>query len=324
MSEKKFRVVLTDYLYESIQPFFDVYDKHPDIEFVPMQLHSKEDIMRETEFADAVQCHFEKLDADIIKNLKNCKIIARSAVGVDNIDIDAAAEVKIPVTNVPDYCIEEVSNHAMLLILNCAKKFNLLERTAKEGKWDYAVTKPVRAIRFQTLGLVGCGNIARGLIGKAKAFGMKVIGYDPFLPAEVFEKIGVERYESLDEMLAASDFVNLQLHHNAKTDKMVNMDFLRKMKPTGILINTARGGLVNEEDLAEAIRTGVIGGAGLDVLSTEHVPADHPLLQFDNVIVTPHAAWYTEEAMYTLLTSAASEVVRVLHGEPPKNQVNRF
>lgn len=324
MSEKKFRVVLTDYRYESIQPFFDVYDKYPDIEFVPMQLHSKEDIMRETEFADGVQCHFEQLDADVIKNLKNCKVIARSAVGVDNIDIQAATEMKIPVANVPDYCLDEVSNHAMLLILSCAKKFNLLERTAKAGNWDYAVTKPVCAIRYQTLGLVGCGNIARRLAGKAKAFGMKLVGYDPYLPAEVFEQFGIERCEKLDDLLAVSDFVNIQLHHNASTDKMVNAEFLSKMKPTAYLINTARGGIVDEAALVEAVKNGVIGGAGLDVLSSESIPADHPLLQFDNVIVTPHAAWYTEEAMYTLLTSAAAEVVRVLHGEPLKHQVNKF
>lgn len=321
---KKFRVVLTDYRYESLQPFHDVYDQEPDIEFVPMQLSSKEDIMRETEYADAVMCHFEHIDADVIKNLKCCKVIARSAVGVDNIDLAAASAQRIPVANVPDYCFEEVSNHAMLLILSCAKKMNLLERAAKEGQWDYAVTKPVHAIRTKTLGLVGCGNIARCLVPKAKAFGMKVIGYDPFLPQEIFDQCGIIRYASLDDMLGQSDFVNLQLHHNASTDKMVNAQFLRKMKPTAYLINTARGGLVDETALAEAVRGAVIGGAGLDVLSSETIPADHPLLQFDNVIVTPHAAWYTEESMHTLLTSAAAEVVRVLHGQPLKHQVNKF
>lgn len=143
---KKFRIVLTDYMYETLQPFYDVYDKEPDVEFVPMQLTSKKDIMRETEFADAVMVHFQQLDSDIIGNLKNCKIIARSAVGVDNIDLEAASRAKIPVANVPDYCIEEVSNHAILLLLACAKRLNILERTVKEGKWDYSVTKPVHAI----------------------------------------------------------------------------------------------------------------------------------------------------------------------------------
>lgn len=321
---KKFRVVLTDYRYESIQPFYDVYDKEADIEFVPMQLHDKADIMRETEYADAVMCHFEQLDEDVIKNLKNCKVIARSAVGVDNIDLRAASGMRIPVANVPDYCFEEVSNHAMLLLLCCAKKMKVLERAAADGSWDYAAAKPVGALRYKTLGLVGCGNIARCIVPKAKAFGLEVIGYDPYLPGEVFEKCGIERIEDLDGLLARSDFVNIQLHHTAETDKMVNADFLRKMKPTAYLINTARGGLVDEAALAGAVRDGVIAGAGLDVLSSETVPADHPLLGLENVVVTPHAAWYTEEAMYTLLTSAAAEVVRVLRGQPLKHQVNKF
>lgn len=321
---EKMRVVLTDYHYESIQPFYDVYDQHPDIEFIPLQLRSKEDIMRQTEYADAVQCHFEVLDADIIRNLKKCRIIARTAVGIDNIDISAATEMGIPVTNVPDYCTEEVSNHAMLLILSCAKKFNLLEHAAQAGDWDYAVCKPVHAIRNMTLGLMGCGNIARCLAPKARTFGMKVIGYDPFLADEVFEKFGIERVRDLDAFLAASDFVNLQLHHNASTDKIVNADFLRKMKPTAYLINTARGGLVDEAALVEAVKDGVIAGAGLDVLSSESVTAEHPLLHSDKIIVTPHAAWYTEEAMYTLLTSAATEVVNRLHGLPLRYQVNRL
>ncbi len=320
----KYRVVLTDYSYKSIQPFFDVYDRHKDIEFVPMQLKSKEDILRYTKNADAVQVHFDRLDREIIGNLKKCRIIAHSAVGVDNIDLSAASDMKIPVTNVPDYCIEEVSNHAMLLILNCAKKFNLLERAAADGSWNWAVCEPLHAIRFQTLGLVGCGNIARGLAPKAKVFGMRVIGYDPFLPDSVFEQNGIERVEKLDDLLAASDFVNLQLHHTAETDKIVNREFLEKMKPSAFLINTARGGLVDEAALEYAVKNGVIGGAGLDVLSSETIPADHPLLHLDNVIVTPHAAWYSVEAENTLLTSTAEEVVRALHGEPLHHQVNRF
>ncbi len=320
----KYRIVLTDYLYDSIQPFFDVYNRDPEVEFIPMQLHCKEDILKFTEYADAVQVHFDKLDEDIIQNLKKCRVIARSAVGVDNIDLAAASDARIPVTNVPDYCIEEVSNHAMLLILNCAKKFNLLERSAADGSWNYAVSKPVHAIRGKTLGLMGCGNIARGIVPKAKAFGMRVIGYDPFLDDAVFTEHGIERIGEIERMLAESDFVNIQLHHTAETDKIVNSEFLSKMKPTAYLINTARGGLVDEDALVKAIKDGVIAGAGLDVLNSEFVPADHPLLHLDNVIVTPHAAWYSEEAEKTLLTSTAEEVLRALHGEPLKHQVNRF
>ena len=297
---KKFRVVLTDYMYETIQPFYDVYNQYEDIEFVPLQLTEKRDILRETEFADAVMVHFDQIDKDVISNLKNCRIIARSAVGYDNIDLDAASAAKIPVTNVPDYCVEEVSNHTLMMILNSAKKFNQLEANVKKGLWgDFAIAKPIHAVRGQTLGLLGCGRIARCLAVKAQVFGIK-------------------------ELLAQSDFISMHLLLNEDTRKSINADFFKKMKNSAIFVNTARGGLVDEDALIEALRTGEIAGAALDVLTEEGIDKDAPLQKFDNVIITPHAAWYSEQAFYTLLTSAAQEVVRALHGEPVKNQVNHF
>ena len=310
---KKYRVVLTDYMYETIQPFYDVYGQYEDIEFVPMELTEKADILRETEYADAVMVHFDQIDKDVIANLKNCKIIARSAVGYDNIDLKAASEAKIPVTNVPDYCVEEVSNHTLMMVLNSAKKFNQLEANVKKGLWgDFAIAKPVHAIRNQTLGLLGCGRIARCLAVKAQAFGMKVIAYDPYIRQEAVEPYGVTLV-SKDELLERSDFISMHLLLNEDT-----------RKSSAIFINTGRGGLVDEEALIEALRTGEIAGAGLDVLTAEGIDKDAPLQKFDNVIITPHAAWYSEEAFNTLLTSAAQEVVRALHGEPVKNQVNKF
>ena len=321
---KKFRVVLTDYMYETIQPFYDVYNQYEDIEFVPLQLTEKRDILRETEFADAVIVHFDQIDKDFISNLKNCRIIARSAVGYDNIDLDAASAAKIPVTNVPDYCVEEVSNHTLMMILNSAKKFNQLEANVKKGLWgDFAIAKPIHAVRGQTLGLLGCGRIARCLAVKAQVFGIKVIAYDPYIKPEAVKDFGVTLV-SREELLAQSDFISMHLLLNEDTRKRINDDFFIKMKNSAIFVNTARGGLVDEDALIEALRTGEIAGAALDVLTEEGIDKDAPLQKFDNVIITPHAAWYSEQAFYTLLTSAAQEVVRALHGEPVKNQVNHF
>ena len=321
---KKFRVVLTDYMYETIQPFYDVYNQYEDIEFVPLQLTEKRDILRETEFADAVMVHFDQIDKDVISNLKNCRIIARSAVGYDNIDLDAASAAKIPVTNVPDYCVEEVSNHTLMMILNSAKKFNQLEANVKKGLWgDFAIAKPIHAVRGQTLGLLGCGRIARCLAVKAQVFGIKVIAYDPYIKPEAIKDFGVTLV-SREELLAQSDFISMHLLLNEDTRKSSNADFFKKMKNSAIFVNTARGGLVDEDALIEALRTGEIAGAALDVLTEEGIDKDAPLQKFDNVIITPHAAWYSEQAFYTLLTSAAQEVVRALHGEPVKNQVNHF
>ena len=321
---KKFRVVLTDYMYETIQPFYDVYNQYEDIEFVPLQLTEKRDILRETEFADAIMVHFDQIDKDVISNLKNCRIIARSAVGYDNIDLDAASAAKIPVTNVPDYCVEEVSNHTLMMILNSAKKFNQLEANVKKGLWgDFAIAKPIHAVRGQTLGLLGCGRIARCLAVKAQVFGIKVIAYDPYIKPEAVKDFGVTLV-SREELLAQSDFISMHLLLNEDTRKSINADFFKKMKNSAIFVNTARGGLVDEDALIEALRTGEIAGAALDVLTEEGIDKDAPLQKFDNVIITPHAAWYSEQAFYTLLTSAAQEVVRALHGEPVKNQVNHF
>ena len=321
---KKYRVVLTDYMYETIQPFYDVYDQYEDIEFVPMELTEKADILRETEYADAVMVHFDQIDKDVITNLKNCKIIARSAVGYDNIDLNAASEAKIPVTNVPDYCVEEVSNHTLLMILNCAKKFNQLEANVKKGLWGgFAIAKPVHAIRNQTLGLLGCGRIARCLAKKACAFGMTVIAYDPYIKQETVTPYGVTLV-SKEELLARSDYISMHLLLNEKTRKSINAEFFKEMKKTAVFINTGRGGLVDEEALIDALHAGEIAGAGLDVLTAEGIDENAELQKFENVIITPHAAWYSEESFNTLLTSAAQEVVRALHGEPIKNQVNKF
>ncbi len=320
---KKYKVVLTDYMYDSVEPFFDVYNKEADIEFLPMQLKTKEEMMKETEFADAVQIHFNNLDRDIINNLKNCKVIARSAVGVDNIDIEAATAKGIPVVNVPDYCLEEVSDHAILLMMYCTKKMNLLINTVKEGTWDYAVTKPVFSLRNMTLGLLGCGNIARSVAKKAQALGMKVIASDPFVKQDDVSQHSIT-IVTQDELIKNSDVISLHIPLTEKTSKTVNADFLSKMKKSAYLINTARGGLVDEAALRDALAGNIIAGAGLDVLVKEEISKDDPLLALENCIITPHAAWYSEESVYTLLTSAAKEVVRCLHDERPVNQVNKI
>ena len=293
-------VVLTDYMYDSIQPFQDVYDR-AGFEFRPYQCKTAEEIIQVAKDADAVQVHFAKITKEIIDALPKCRLIVRSAVGMDNIDVAAATAAGIPVANVPDYGIEDVSTHAILLMLAITKKFNILTRTVQEGMWDYAVTKPVHRIQNRVFGLMGCGAIARCAAKKAQAFGMRVIAYDPYLKQD--------QVNDLDIIL---------------TKEIIDREFFGWMKPGAFLINTARGGVIQERDLLQALQTGQIAGAGLDVLSQEHIEKDDPLLQMNNVIITPHAAWYSEEAEFTLLTSAAEEVVRGLNGEPLKHPFNKI
>lgn len=315
-------VVLTDYMYDSIQPFQDVYDQ-AGFEFRPYQCKTSEEIIRVAKDADAVQVHFAQITKEVINALPKCRLIVRSAVGMDNIDVAAATAAGIPVANVPDYGIEDVSTHAILLMLAVTKKFNILTGTVREGVWDYSVTKPVHRIQGQVFGLMGCGAIARCAAKKAQAFGMRVIAYDPYLKQEQVSGLGIT-LKSAQEVARESDVVSVHLPLTEETKEIINREFFSWMKPGAFLINTARGGVVQETDLVEALRTGEIAGAGLDVLAQEYIEKDNPLLQMDNVIITPHAAWYSEEAEFTLLTSAAEEVVRGLNGEPLKHPFNRI
>lgn len=313
------RVVLTDYAYDTIQPFADVY-RAAGIEFLPLQCKTTAEIMEATEDADAVMTHYARIDRQVIENLRHCRIIIRSAVGVENIDVAAAARRGIPVANVPDYCIEEVSDYTILLILSCAKRFRLLDRSVQAGIWDYAVSKPADTIHGKTLGLVGCGNIARAVARKARAFDMEVIGCDPYLPVEAAAAAGI-RLISQEEVLAQSDYLSLHAPLTEGTRHLINRDTLRQVKLGACLINTARGPLADEDALREALLEGRLSAAALDVLEEEPICKDHPLLGMDQVILTPHCAWYSETAMRTLLTSAAEEVVRALRGEPLRHPV---
>ena len=318
--KKKSVVVLTDYMYDSIQPFWDVFNK-AGVDFRPNQCKTSEEIIAAAQDADALLVHFAQITEEVIRALPKCRLIVRSAVGMDCIDIDAAARLGIPTANVPDYGIEDVATHTVLLMLAVNKKLNLLMRTVKEGIWDYAVSKPTHRIQGKTLGLIGCGGIARSTAKKAQAFGVHVIAYDPFLKQEDVEPLGITLV-GFDELAAQSDIVSLHLHLNEKTTGMIDLAFFQKMKNDAIFINTARGGLVKEEDLVTALRKKMIAGAGLDVICNEKISKSDPLLQLDNVIITPHAAWYSEEAEHTLLTSAAEEVVRGLNGETLKHPFN--
>lgn len=321
-NEKKPLVVLTDYQYDSIKPFQDVYEK-AGFEFRACQCRIADEIVEAAGEADAVQVHFAKITKEIIERLPNCRIIVRSAVGMDTIDIEAATAAGIPVCNVPDYGIEDVSTHAILLMLAITKKFNILTDSVKTGVWDYSLIKPVHRIQNQIFGLMGCGAIARCAAKKAQAFGMKIIAYDPYLSQSQVDGLGITLMTK-EEVAARSDVLSVHLPLTKETEGLLNLDFFSRMKNSAFLVNTARGGVIREEDLVTALKSGMIAGAGLDVLCDEKIAKSHPLLQLDNVIITPHAAWYSEEAELALLTGAAEEVVRGLNGEKLKHPFNRI
>jgi D-3-phosphoglycerate dehydrogenase len=252
-----------------------------------------------------------------------CLVIARYGVGVDNIPVARATELGILVANVPDFCVEEVSDHTLALLLASARRIVTFARSTRAGTWDLlGLGRGLPRLRGQRLGIVGFGNIARTLIPKAQGLGLEVTVFTPRLPAGRDEATGVETTGDLSYLLALSDYVSLHVPATAETHGMIGEAELRAMKPTAYLINTSRGALIDEAALTRALNEGWIAGAALDVLVEEPAKPTHPLLALDNAIVTPHAGFYSEVAIAELATKAARNVAQVLSGEVPATLVN--
>ncbi|MGA2891741.1 MAG: C-terminal binding protein [Xanthobacteraceae bacterium] len=273
-----------------------------------------DDILAVARDADAILVTYAKLPRDLLLQLKNCKAIGRFGLGVDNIDLPAATELGIKVNYVPDYCLREVSDHAMALLLALARKVTFANKLVQSGRWEVPPIVPLRRIDGQVLGLVGFGNIPRTMVPKAKAFGLKVITYDPFVTPETLATAGVEGV-SFDALLAQSDFISVHAPLQPATRGLMNAKAFAKMKKGAYLINTARGPLIDETALIAALDSGHLGGAALDVVTHEPLPKDSPLIGRDNVILTPHTGFYSVEALEELQTKCAADVARVLSGE---------
>jgi D-3-phosphoglycerate dehydrogenase len=273
-----------------------------------------DDILAVARDADAILVTYAKLPGELLRQLKRCKAIGRFGLGVDNIDLPAAKELGIAVNYVPDYCLREVSDHAMALLLGLARKVPFSNKLVQAGRWEVPPIVPLRRLEGRVLGLVGFGNIPRALAPKAKAFGFKVLTYDPYVKPDMLAAAGVEGV-GFDDLLARSDFVSVHAPLMPQTRGLMNAAAFAKMKRGAFLINTARGPLVDEAALVAALDSGHLGGAGLDVVTTEPLAKDSPLIGRDNVILTPHTAFYSVEALEELQTKCASDVARVLSGE---------
>ena len=279
------------------------------------------DILAVARTADAVINCFAQLPGSVIDQFENCRIIARTGIGIDTIDLDTATAKGIVVTNVPEYCEDEVSDHAMALMLALARNVPRGNAQVHAGGWALAELKPMFRLRGRTVGLVGFGKIPRLVAAKAQGFGLDVLAFDPYVNAADATALGVELLE-LDEMLSRSDFVSVHAPLTPETHHMIGADAFAAMRPGAVVVNTARGGLVDVEALAEALDRGEIAGAGLDVLPDEPPAADLPLYGRDNVILTPHTAFYSEESMVDLQAKAAQQVALVLSGDAPTAAIN--
>ena len=313
------KVVLTDYVWDSL----DVERRTLEglATLVPLQTKTPAQFLPEAEDCDArLNTYAGPITADVMARMPRCRIIARYGIGVDTIDLAAATAAGIIVTNNPTYCIEEVAEHTMALLLAAARKIAFYERLVRGGRWELPPGKPLYRLVGRTLGLVGFGNIARAVAVRAHAFGLRIVYFDPFVRAGQFDAPGDKR--KLAELLAEADFVSLHPPLNADTRGMMNDDAFAAMKPTAVLINCSRGPVVDTAALVRALDAGRIAGCALDTTDPEPLPDPHPLRGRENVIITPHAAWYTEQAMVGLQSGVPSEVRRVLTGQWPINVVN--
>ena len=257
-----------------------------------------------------------------IELMDRCKIVLALEVGYDFIDVESATRKGIIVSNVQTYCTDQVAVHAIMLLLAAYRKIRTLMSETNKGGWDYNIGKPIYELRDKNLGIVGLGRIGRAMLPKAKGFGMKVIAYDPYLGDDIFELLGVKRCYDLDELLAESDFMTLHVPLTEETYHMIGEKELAQMKKEAIVVNTCRGKVIEEKSFYNALRNNSIAGGGIDVLETEPPDRDNPLLNLENLIVTPHVAWYSEYSLERLKMEGMDEVVRVLNGKRPRNIIN--
>ena len=279
-----------------------------------------ESILAMAKDADALLVTYAKITADMIGQMKKVRIISRFGIGVDNVDLEAATRQGIVVTKVPDYCLDEVSDHAVALLLSLIRKIPSSNARTHSGRWEMPAVVPIHRLRGTVLGLVGFGRIPQLVAPKAQSFGIKVIANDPFIPAAVMEKAGVRSVE-FQELVKTSDYISIHSPLLPETRHLFSTEVFKQMKPGAYLVNTARGPIVDEAALAAALDAKQIAGAALDVMEQEP-PVNSPLFGRDNVILTPHTSFYSVESLEELQTKAAEEVVRVLSGQPPRNPVN--
>lgn len=298
--------------------------KKAGIELMDIDAADEDETIAKAKDADVIFTVRAAFTRRVFENLPKLRAVVRCGIGYDNIDVDAATDNNVLVVNIPDFCFEEVSNHAIVLLMACAKKLVRMNNLLKTAGWGASrqIMEPMGSIWGQTIGIVGCGNIGRMTARKARCFGLNVIGHDPYVDQNLAKESGIT-LKSLPEVMRESDYVSLHPCLNQETFHLIGEQELHMMKPSAYLINTARGSVVDEPALIRALQDKKIAGAGLDVFEKDPIDPDNPLLKMDNVIVTPHSAFYCDASFKRLKISVGQEAVRVAQGKWPKNVVNK-
>jgi len=318
MKSKNFRVVITDCDQGSIEEEKKELNRIG-ATLILAQVREEEDLIRACKDAEGLLNQYALLTRRVLENLPNCKVISRYGVGVDSIDLKAATDLGIIVANVPDYCIDEVSNQTIAMILTLIRKTAFFDQKVKSNQWDFQLGAPIHRIHGKTLGLIGCGRNGLEVAKKISAFGVKVIVFDPYLQKA---GEGVELTD-FDSVLKKSDFISIHCPLNESTRHLIGEKEFQKMEKRPLIINTSRGPIIDEAALIQALAKGQVSGAGLDVLENEPPDPQNPLLKMENVILSPHVSFYSVESISELKKRTAENVSAVLLGKWPRSVVNQ-
>jgi D-3-phosphoglycerate dehydrogenase len=318
MKKSQYRVVITDCDHGSINEEKEEFGRIG-AELILAQVKEEEDLIRTCKDADGLVNQYALLTRKVFEHLPNCKVVSRYGVGVDSVDLKAATDLGIIVANVPDYCMDEVSNQTISMILTLIRKTAFFDQKVKSGQWDFHSGIPIYRTRGKTLGLVGCGKIGLEVATKISNFGVKVISFDPYLQKA---PEGIELTD-LNTLLKESDFISIHCPLNDSTRHLIGQREFGKMEKKPIVINTSRGPIIDESALIQALVKGQISGAGLDVLEKEPPDSKNPMLKMENVVFSPHVGFYSVESISELKRRTAENVSAVLLGKLPKSVVNQ-
>ena len=317
MGQSLYRVVITDCDHGSIGEEKEEFSQIG-AELILAQVQEEKDLTRVCKDADGLLNQYALLSRKVLENLPKCKVVSRYGVGVDSVDLKAATDLGIIVANVPDYCIDEVANQTITMILALIRKIAFFDQKVKSCQWDFRSGIPIHRIRGKTLGLIGCGKIGLEVAERISAFGVKVMTFDPYLE-KAPEGIDLKDF---DTVLKESDFISIHCPLNDSTRHLIGEKEFKKMEKKPLLINTSRGPIIDEKALIQALGEGLLSGAGLDVLEKEPPDSQNPLLKMENVVLSPHVGFYSEESISELKRRTAKNVSDVLLGRWPRSVVN--
>lgn len=320
------KCVITDYIEPDLQWESEELGKRGvDFAYYQLKFAPAAQVIEATRNADIVVVNMVPITREVIAGWQRCKLVIRHGTGYDNVDIPALSAAGIPLVYIPDYCTEEVAEQAISLLFACARRVvlgrKMLDESSARGSWDFTEIIPIFRMEGRTLGIVGCGRIGSTVHRKLKTFGFNFLCCDPYLSETRKQAIG-EEFVDLETLLRRADFVTIHTLLTDETRHLINATTLSYMKPTAVLVNTARGPIVDAYALAEAIKSKTIAGAGIDVFDTEPPAPDYPLFGLANAVLTPHLAWYSEDAGWKIREIIITEIDRFIAGQPPRFTVN--